>query len=147
MKFVPLRKFWGHILELHAKTKSSLISQQVEFFNKKSKKTYKFLVRFSCSFLVQFFFITVKRHLKTNKLLRTKRIIRSSRSLMFFKTDVVKNFLTCKWKHQCWSLFSINLQACNFIKNRLQHKYFPVNITKFLRTSPLAMLLSNHRQY
>ena len=26
------------------------------------------------------------------------------------------------------------LQACNFIKNRIQHRCFPVNITKFLRT-------------
>ena len=75
------------------------------------------------------------RHLKTNKLLRTKRIIRGSHSLMFFKIGVLKNFLTCKGKHQCWSLFSINLQAYNFIKKRLQHRCFPVNITKFLRTS------------
>ena len=44
------------------------------------------------------------------------RIIRGSRSLMFFKIIVLKNFLTCKGKHQCRSLFSINLQACNFIK-------------------------------
>ena len=26
------------------------------------------------------------------------------------------------------------LQTCNFIKKGLQHRYFPVNITKFLRT-------------
>ena len=26
------------------------------------------------------------------------------------------------------------LQACNFIKKRLQHTYFPVNIAKFLKT-------------
>ena len=25
-------------------------------------------------------------------------------------------------------------EACNFIKKRLQHRFFPVNITKFLRT-------------
>ena len=61
-----------------------------------------------------FFFIIVKRQPKTN--CWSKRIIRSSRSLMFFKIGVLKNFLTCKGKHQCWSLFSINLQACNFIK-------------------------------
>ena len=28
----------------------------------------------------------------------------------------------------------VGLQACNFIKKRLQHRYFPVNIAKFLRT-------------
>ena len=26
------------------------------------------------------------------------------------------------------------LEACNFIKKRLQHKYFPVNISKILGT-------------
>ena len=38
------RKSWGHILELYAKAKSSLISQQGQFFNKKCKKTYNFMV-------------------------------------------------------------------------------------------------------
>ena len=72
----------------------------------------------------------VKRHSKKSKLLRTKRIIRSSCSLMFFKIDVLKKFLSCIGKHQCWSLFSINLQACNFIKKRLQNRCYPANITK-----------------
>ena len=58
--------------------------------------------------------------------------------------DVMKKFIIFIGKHQCWSLFSINLQACNFIKKRLQHRCFPLNITKFLRTPSLAMLLSNH---
>ena len=30
--------------------------------------------------------------------------------------------------------FLIKIQSCNFIKKRLQLKYFPVNIAKFLRT-------------
>ena len=29
----------------------------------------------------------------------------------------------------------VDVQACNFIKNRLQHRYFPVNIAQFLRTT------------
>ena len=33
----------------------------------------------------------------------------------------------------CWSL-----QACNFIKNRRQHRYFPKKIAKFLRTPIFA---------
>ena len=35
------------------------------------------------------------------------------------------------------SLFNkvAGLKACNFIKKRLQHRCFPVNIAKFLRTS------------
>ena len=41
----------------------------------------------------------------------------------------------------CWSLFLIKLQAyaCNFIKKIVQHRGFPVNITKFLR----ALILKN----
>ena len=39
----------------------------------------------------------------------------------------------------CVSLFLIKLQAssfrvCNFIKKRIQHKYFPAKLAKFLRT-------------
>ena len=44
LKFVTFRKSWDHILELYAKAKSSWISQQIQFFNKKSKKTYNFMV-------------------------------------------------------------------------------------------------------
>ena len=44
MKFVTFCKFWGHILELYSKAKSSLIPQQAQFFNKKSEKTYNFMV-------------------------------------------------------------------------------------------------------
>ena len=34
------------------------------------------------------------------------------------------------------SLFNkvVGLQACKFVKNRLEHGYFPLNIAKFLRT-------------
>ena len=54
------------------------------------------------------------------------------------KADL-KNFIIFKEKHQCWSLFSINLHAfrpATFLK-RLQQGYFPVNIVKFLRTTIL----------
>ena len=77
------------------------------------------------------------------------RFFRSSRSLMFFKIGVKKfnrfkiglklqNIAIFIGKHLCWSLFLIRLQAfqdCNFIKMRLQHRCFPVNIAKFLRTT------------
>ena len=36
---------------------------------------------------------------------------RSSRSQMFFKIDVLKNFANFTGKHLCWSLFLIKLQA------------------------------------
>ena len=55
-------------------------------------------------------------------------ITRSSRSKMFFKIGVLKNYVIFTGKHLCWSL-----KVCNFTKQRLQHWCFPVNIAKFLR--------------
>ena len=52
---------------------------------------------------------------------------RSSRLKMFFKLGFLKYFAIFKGKNQC-------LQACNFIKKWLQHRHFPVNIAKSLRT-------------
>ena len=51
---------------------------------------------------------------------------------------VFKNFTKFTGKHLCWSLFFnkvSGLEACNFIKKRLQHRCFPVNFVEFLRTS------------
>ena len=41
------------------------------------------------------------------------------------------------------SLFNKNkdVRVCNFIKKRLQHRCFPVNIAKFLRTAYFKDLL------
>ena len=54
---------------------------------------------------------------------------RSSRSQIFFKIGVLKNFAYFTGKHLCWS------EACNCIKKRLQHGCFPVKSAKFLRSS------------
>ena len=70
----------------------------------------------------------------------SKRMIRSSRSQMFFKIDVVKEIAICIGKHLCWSLFS----ACNFAKMRLQHSCFPVNIGLFLRTAFLQSISDDY---
>ena len=56
---------------------------------------------------------------------------------MCFRIGVLKNFAMFTGKHLCWSLFFNNyagLKACNFIKKRFQHKFFPMNFAKFLRT-------------
>ena len=50
------------------------------------------------------------------------------------KKVVLKNFAIFTEKHLCCSLFLICLKACNFIKKTLQHRCFPMNIAKFLRT-------------
>ena len=61
---------------------------------------------------------------------------RSSRSKIYFRISVLKNFTMFTGKHLCWSLFfntSAGLKACNFIKNRLQHKFFFMwNLQNFL---------------
>ena len=48
----------------------------------------------------------------------------------------LKNFAIFTGNHLCWSHFfneNLGLQSCSLIKKRLQHRCFPVNITKFLR--------------
>ena len=66
--------------------------------------------------------------------LKTK--YRSSHPRCSIRKAVLKNFAIFTGKHLCWSLcFNkvVYLQTCNFIKKRLQHRCFPVNIAKFLR--------------
>ena len=61
---------------------------------------------------------------------------------MSFKIGVLENFTIFTGKHLCWSLFFIkSVQVCNFIEKRLQHRRFPLNITKFLRTAYLIDLI------
>ena len=54
----------------------------------------------------------------------------NSRSQMFYKIDSLKNLAIFTGKHWCWRFFLIN-----FIKKRLQHKCFPVNIAKCFSTA------------
>ena len=54
----------------------------------------------------------------------------NSRSQMFYKIDALKNLAIFTGKHLCWRFFLIN-----FIKKRLQHRCFPVNIAKCLSTT------------
>ena len=61
---------------------------------------------------------------------------KSSHRRCSIKKSVLKSFAIFRAKYSCWSLLNkvAGLQACNFIKKKLQHRYFPVNITKCLRT-------------
>ena len=60
-------------------------------------------------------------------------LFRSSHRRCSVKKGILKNFANFTGKH----LFSSLLQACNFIKKKLQHWCFPVKFAKFLRTSIL----------
>ena len=60
------------------------------------------------------------------------------RSEIFFKIVVLKNFAIFTGKHSYWSFFFYKIaghQACSFVKKRLQHRCFPVNIATFFRTT------------
>ena len=65
----------------------------------------------------------------------SKMRIRSSRSQMFFKIGVLKNFTNFTLKHLCWILFWIKLPAIRpaTLLKRLQHRCFPVKFAKILR--------------
>ena len=59
---------------------------------------------------------------------------------MFNKKAALKNFAIFTEKHLPSSLFlnkNVGLQSWNFIKKRLQHRFFPANIAKFFRTPVL----------
>ena len=63
-------------------------------------------------------------------------IFRSSHQTCSMKNAVLKNFAIFTGKHLSWNIFLIILRALawNLIKKRLQHRCFPGNIAKFLRT-------------
>ena len=49
---------------------------------------------------------------------------------MFYKINALKNLAILTEKHLCWRFFLIN-----FIKKRLQHRCFPANVAKCLRSA------------
>ena len=62
---------------------------------------------------------------------------RSSRQRCSFRKTVLKHFAIFTGKHLLFeSLFKkvADLKPCNFIKKKLQHRCFSVNIAEFLRT-------------
>ena len=71
---------------------------------------------------------------------------RTSHQRCSIKKLLLKIWQSITGKHLCWSLFLIkslfnkDLQACNFIKNRLQYGCFPVNIAKSLRAAILKII-------
>ena len=61
------------------------------------------------------------------------RFSRSSCRRCSVKTSVLKNFADFTGKQLGWSLL-IKLKASNFIKKRLQHRYFSLKFAKISRT-------------
>ena len=53
------------------------------------------------------------------------------------KKGILKNLAKFSGKHLCWSLYFnkvAGLRPVTLLKKRLQHRCFPVNFAKFLRT-------------
>ena len=71
---------------------------------------------------------------KRNLYLRKPRKIKKQPPDVFYKKAVLKSFAIFTGNHLCWIFCAGGRQACKFIKMRLQHRCFPVNIRKCLRT-------------
>ena len=66
-----------------------------------------------------------------------KRNVKSSRSEVFCKKGVLRNFTKFPGKHRRQSLFFnkvAGLRPVTLLKKRLWHRCFPVNFVKLLRT-------------
>ena len=64
-------------------------------------------------------------------------IFRSSHQRCSIKKAILEHFVIFTGKHRCRGLFFNKVaghQVCNFIEKRLQHRYYLVNIRKFIRT-------------
>ena len=65
------------------------------------------------------------------------KVTRNSRSEVFCKKGVLRNFAKSTGKHLCQSLFFnkvAGLRPATLLKKRLWHRCFPVNFAKFLGT-------------
>ena len=77
---------------------------------------------------------------QSHQILKTRVKPQKQPLKLFCKKGVLRKFANFPGRHLCWSLFLIELQTfrpANFIEKRLQHRWFPVEFTKCLRTSNL----------
>ena len=85
-------------------------------------------------------FTIVKYNSKISIIYHQIKIYNGIMSRSSIKKAVLKNFAIFTEKHLRWSFFlnkNAGLQSWNFIKKRLKHRFFPVNIKKFLRAPVL----------
>ena len=87
-------------------------------------------------FLIYKFCYANISHAELEILRNPSTIFRSSHWKCSIKKAILKHFVIFTGKHLCWGLFLNKVaghKACNFIKKRLQHRYFLVNIGKSVR--------------
>ena len=85
-------------------------------------------------------FTIVKYNSKISIIYHQIKISKRYNEQVFNKKAALKNFAIFTEKHLPSSLFlnkNVGLQSWNFIKKRLQHRFFPANIAKFFRTPVL----------
>ena len=83
------------------------------------------------------FFCTKSSKITLELLRNSSTIFRSNHQRCFIQKVVFEKFAIFTGKQLWWSLFlkkNADLWVCNFIKNRLKRKCFPVKFAKFLRT-------------
>ena len=107
------------------------------------KSSFCFVLFFLFVFLFCFFFLK-KRSVFSNELqLKVNNLyifisgkFQWSHQRCFVRKDVLKIFAIFAGKLVLAAVLNkvAELKTCNFIKKRLQHQCFPVNITKYLRT-------------
>ena len=110
----------------------------ITFLASKSQRRIQSLVKHLWYGILQEYFLfkcsasgsTVKRTLSQD--VTVKLSIQKQPPKVFYNKSFFKNFAISTGKHLSWSLFLI--KACNFIKKRLQHRCFSVNIAKFSTT-------------
>ena len=85
---------------------------------------------------VFFFFFLLKKQTFPNMILDLSYINQESKALLrklsYIFPQLYESF-TRKYKFVTLKLLASSAEACNFIKKRLQHRCFPVNIQKFVR--------------
>ena len=94
-------------------------------------------------FLFYKFFCTNISQVELEILRNSSTIFRSSHRRCSIKKAILKHFVIFTGKHLCWGLFFNKVaghQACDFIKKRLQHRYFLAKIGRFIRTPILKKI-------
>ena len=122
-----------------------LINCYSEKFRKIHRKTHLPQSLFQQFIINKFLRIFFTEHLWISACRKSWRLsansfVKKQPQEVFCKRGVLKNFVNFTGKHFCLSLFLIKLQACNFVKKRLQHSSFPVHLDKFLKTSLLKSI-------
>ena len=104
---------------------------------------WDFLLAFSC-LIQQFYLLHLLQFFASFSSQRVT--FRSSRPEAFYKKVVFKNFAILTGKCMCLESFFNKVAGFQaFIKNRLQHRYFPMNIAEILRAPPILKKICERR--